>query len=267
MKDKRIQIAALMVIAATATAQTGGQRPAFSVSLSPPFIEKLARPSARLTDTIGLTNDSAFPVEVTVDFSDFRVNEKGEVEEMPPGTDPSSLSSYLRITPAKLRIAPQGRAFFRYTIEMPVEFRQLRSQIFFSSRPVVAKTANQVIFVPRMGVPLYVENLAAKAADLKVDQVKWARSPSDGRLLLNLRVSNDGERNIRPKGFVEVRSSDGKFSKTFPFNEGNEPLLPGQRRDWPLSFGPVPGGELSVRLRFQTSPRGFFDQQYRVPVS
>jgi P pilus assembly chaperone PapD len=258
----------LIVVAGSALAQGGSPaRPAISVSLSPPFVEKLVRPGGRVSDTISLTNDSAFPVMVTIDFADFRVNEKGEVEEMPLGTDPSSLSSYVRITPAKLRVNPQGRVFFRYSVETPAVFRQLRTQIFFSSRPVVPNAPNQVVFVPRMGIPLYVENISARGAEIKVDEIRWSRSPDKGALLLGMLVSNTGERNIRPKGFVEVRSADGKFSKTFPFNQGNEPLLPGQKRNWPLSFGPVPGGELSVRLRFATSSRTSFDQQYHVPAS
>lgn len=246
-----------MLIATVSTAQQ------VSISLSPPFIEKLARPSTHFSDTIALTNSSVFPVDVSVDFADFHVNERGEVEEMPPGTDATSLARYIHITPLTLHVNPQGRAYFRYTVDTPASFSQLREQIFFSSVPAVPASANQVVFVPRMGIPLYVENLTTRPADVRVGSVKWTR-PSNDTLLLELDASNQGERNIRPKGFVDVRSPDGKFHRTFPFNQGNEPLLPGQHRNWPLTFTPVPAGDLSVRLRFETSPRTTYDQQYRV---
>ena len=165
--------------------------------------------------------------------------------------------------PLTLHVHPQGRAYFRYTVETPPDFRQLREQIFFSSTPVIPNASNQIVFVPRMGIPLYVENVMAKPADIRVGSITWSRS-SDDTLLLTLVASNEGQRNIRPKGFVEVRSPHGKFSHTFPFNPGNEPLLPGQKRDWPISFSLVPSGDLSVRLRFETSPRTTFDQQYHL---
>jgi hypothetical protein len=259
----RIATAAALIATLAGAQPSANRAPAVSVSLSPPFIEKLARPSGRLSDTIALTNGSLFPVDVSVDFADFRVSDRGEVEEMPPGVDPSSLASHLHITPLTLRVNPKQRAYFRYTVETPAEFRQLREQIFFTSVPVVPNAANQVVFVPRLGVPLYVENISAKPPAVHVDSVKWSR-PSNDALELELDVRNDGERNIRPKGFVEVRSIRGTFSSTFPFNRGNEPLLPAQRRHWPLRFNPVPAGDLSVRLHFETSPRAAFDQQYRL---
>lgn len=270
MKTRSIVVSALvaLLLASLTHGQTENRRPAVSIALAPPFIEKAMRPNGKLTDTISLTNNGTLPVLVSIDFADFRVNRDGHAEELPPGTDPTSLASYLRITPLQLRVAPQGRAFFRYSINAPAEFKQLRSQIFFSSKPIVANAPNQVLFVPRMGVPLYVENLAAKPASIKVDRIKWSRSVENkDMLVLEMLASNEGERNIRPRGFVEVRSVDGRFSKTFPFNQGNEPFLPAQRRVWSLPFGPVPGGELSIRLRFETSTRTSFERAFTVPAS
>lgn len=254
--------AAGLLVATAAFAQPA-PRPGISISLAPPFIEKLARANSSLTDAISLTNNSDVPVMVSVDFADFQVNATGEVEEQPSGSDPTSLAPYIRINPLKLRVPAQGRAFFRYSVQMPAEFKQLRTQIFFSSTPIVPNAPNQVLFVPRMGVPLYVENLKARPADLKVSQVRWSRTGD--QLLMTMNVRNDGERNIRPRGTVEVRSADRKFTKTFAFNSGNEPVLPGQQHEWTQSFRPVFGGDLSIRMRFETSPRASFEQQYRVP--
>lgn len=256
------------VVARAQTPQSGPRRPQISIALAPPVIEKIVRPSGHLTDTISLTNNSVLPVIVSVDFADFHVTADGQVQELPPGTDPeSSLAAYLKITPLKIRVEPQGRAFFKYSVDAPEAFKQLRTQVFFTAVPVVPNSANQVTFVPRLGVPLYVESTAAKPAALHADHIEWKRSPDNQSITLSLSLRNEGERNIRPQGFVEVRSADGKFSKTFPFNEGNEPVLPGQQRAWNRVFGPVPGGDLSIRLRFETSPRTSFDQQYRIAPS
>ncbi len=239
---------------------------AVSVSLSPPFIEKLMPAGGKLQDTISYTNDSDTPMLVTVDFADFAVSDTGEVSEMPSGTDATSLARSIRISPSRIQVPPGGRTSFRYSVTAPEEFTQLRSQIFFSSTPVVEDAPNQVLFVARMGIPIYVENVKAAPADIRVHELKWERAgDNDERLVLKARVSNEGERNLRPSGFLEVRSKDGEFAQTFPFNEGNEPVLPGQKREWILSFGPVPGGELSLNLRFSTAPRGMFQERYSIP--
>lgn len=236
-----------------------------SVSLAPPFVEKLVRPGAKLQDSIIYMNESETPMMVTVDFADFAVDESGQVQEMPTGTDPSTLARYLRVSPLKVRVEPQARAVFRYNVTAPESFAQLRTQIFFSSTPIVPEAPNQVLFVARLGVPLYVESTAAKPASLKVHEVKWERSKDDpSELILHLQVTNEGERNIRSNGYLQVRSKNGDFSKTFPFNDSNEPVLPGQKRDWRLGFGPIPAGELSLSLRFATSPRSMFEENYEV---
>ena len=239
---------------------------AISVSLAPPYIEKLMPAGGRLQDTISYTNESDTPMMVTVDFADFAVSDAGEVSETPSGTDVSSLARSIRISPTKIEVPPGGRTQFRYSIHAPEKFTQLRSQIFFSSTPIVERAPNQVLFVARMGIPIYVENAKAVPADIKVHEVKWERAGESGEsLVLKALVSNEGERNIRPTGFLEVRSRDGEFAHTFPFNEGNEPVLPGQKREWTMSFGPVPGGELSLDLRFASGPRAMFQERYTVP--
>ena len=239
---------------------------AVSVSLAPPYIEKLMPAGGKLQDTISYTNESDTPMMVTVDFADFAVSDTGEVSEMPSGTDVSSLAKAIRISPAKIEVPPGGRTLFRYTVDAPEQFTQLRSQIFFSSTPIVESAPNQVLFIARMGIPIYVENAKAVPADIKVHEVKWERAGESGEsLVLKALVSNEGERNIRPTGFLEVRSRDGEFAHTFPFNEGNEPVLPGQKREWTMSFGPVPGGELSLDLRFASGPRAMFQERYTVP--
>jgi hypothetical protein len=239
---------------------------AVNVTLAPPFIEKLVRPGTKLNDTIVYTNNSDEAMEVSVDFADFTVNEKGEVAEMPSGTDATTLARYLRISPMKIQVEPGGRAMFRYSLAAPAEFNHLRTQIFFSSKPIVEDKPNQVLFIARMGIPLYLESTSAKAPSIKVHEVKWERSSDDPSILnLHLLVTNEGERIIRPTGYLQVRSSDGNFSKNFNFNEGNEPVLPGQKRNWRLGFGPVPGGDLSLDLRFATSPRTMFEEKYQIP--
>ncbi len=243
-------------------------RSAISIAIVPPYIEKVVRAGSKVSDTISFTNQGTETVSVGVDFADFGVSEQGDVSEEPPGTQPASLVRFVRVSPTRVRVAPNQQVFFRYAVETPQDFKQLKAMIYFSSRPEIAESANQVVMIPRMGIPLYIENMKAKPASLKLDEIKWERSGEKSEsLLLSLHVKNEGERNIRPTGFLQVRSVDGKFDRVFDFNDGREPVLPGQRRRWAMSFGPVPGGELFVKLRFTNSPRTTIESEHRVPAA
>ena len=97
---------------------------------------------------------------------------------------------------------------------------------------------------------------------LEIESVEWDRPEETAELLrVRLTVSNHGQRNIRPRGFVHVETADGKFNATFDFNQGREPVLPGQRRRWEQFFGPVPEGELEVKLRLATSARTSYEAE------
>lgn len=256
---------ALLLFPLLATAASSP--PAISIAIVPPYIEKVVASPSKVADAIEFTNQGSVPVLVSVDFADFGVDEAGEVSEQPPGSQPKSLVPYLRVTPSSLRVAPSERVFFRYAAEPRAEFKQLRAMIYFSSRPEVPERANQVLVVARMGVPLYLENRRADPASLRIEELDWRRSGDQlDRLTLDLRTSNAGERNIRPSGYVEVRSRDGKFHRTFPFNEGQEPVLPGQRRRFEMAFGPVPKEDLSVRVRFAVSPRSSYESESWIPA-
>jgi len=233
-----------------------------SVAIVPPYVEKVVRSGSQVSDTLSYTNQGSDPVIVQVDFSDFGVNESGEVTEQPPGSHSSSLIRHLRISPMKIRVVPDQQVFFRYSVETPEVFDQLRSMIFLSSYPETDPGANQVQIVARLGVPLYVENTKAAPAQLEIESVEWDRpEKSPDQLRVRLLVSNHGQRNIRPGGFVHVETADGKFNTTFDFNQGREPVLPGQRRRWEQFFGPVPEGKLEVKLRLATSARTSYEAE------
>ncbi len=240
---------------------------AISVSISPFFIEKVVKAGSTVTDTISYTNRGPEAASVSVEISDFDVGETGEVGEQPAGTKPTSLAPYIRIRPGSLTVAANQQVYFRYSVRTPQEFKQLRAMIFFVSTPQVPEGANQILIAPRMGIPLYVENIDAGRAKLEVQDLRWERSPEKlDFLLLKLVVTNEGERNLRPTGFLEVDSSDGNFHKIFPFNEGQEPVFPSYQRKWNLRFGPVPQNELAIKLRFATSATTTYESKAVIPA-
>ena len=241
---------------------------AVSVSLAPPIIEKEARPGQKIHDTISYINNGDQAVTVSVSVVDFDVNDQYDVLEQPPGATPATLAPYVRVAPTEIRVAPGQQIFFRYSVEAPPSFTHLRGMVYFLTQPEVPDGGQaQVTVASRMGIPLYVEGAGAAPARLKVHSLDWKRSGEAGSSIeLSLAVTNEGERLIRPTGYLEVRSPDGRFLKTFPFNEGKLPLFPGSSRRLELDFGPVPGGELFLRLRFDDSWRTQFKSESRLPA-
>lgn len=236
-----------------------------SVALVPPYVEKTVRPGSTLSDVLSYTNQGTEPVMLQVDFADFEVDESGQVFEQAPGNASDSLIRHLRMSPTSIRVLPDQRVYLRYSIETPEEFDQMRGMVFVSSIPEVEPGGNKVRVVARLGIPIYVESRQAGPARLDVESVEWDRSPdTPGSLRLRLVVSNEGQRNIRPQGYVHVRSRDGKFNQTFDFNQGREPVLPGQKRRWDQKFGPVPEGALDVKLRMASSARASFEAEGQV---
>lgn len=262
IRTRLVLLLALLVIAAEAAPSN-----AVSVSLVPPYVEKVVPPGRRVTDTISYTNEGDRPVRVSISVSDFEVSDTNEVIERSPGTHPATLAPYLRVTPTSLRVSPGERVYFRYSVEAPDDFTHLRAMVFFVTRPELAEDRPpQVVFVARMGVPVYVESPRAPQTDLQIGELDWQRS-DDGQLALRFSAANEGGRIFRPRGEVEIRSRDGRFRETYPLNAGLEPVLPHHVRQWERRFGPVPGGELSVRLHIETSPRKRYRSSVLIPAA
>ena len=239
----------------------------FSLAVVPPVVEKTIRPGGAVADSLAFTNEGNEPVIVLVEVADFGVTESGEVAEMAPGSQAGSLARHLTISPQRVRVMPRAQVFFRWEVRTPEAFDQIRGMVFLASHPEAKPGANQVQVVARMGVPIYIESLEAEPARLVVESLHWERIPErPSTLRATLLVANEGGRNIRPAGYVEVRGQSRGKETTFEFNQAGEPVLPGQRRRWVRDFGPVPAGDLAVKFRLDTSHGTTFESDTAVPA-
>ncbi len=247
----------LFTITGTAWAQ-------FTTALAPARVEQLVNPGSTVNDVITFTNQGDTPVNVSVSIIDFDVDEHGEVTELPPGSHPSTIAPYFRISPVRTIVDAGEQAHFRFTVETPEEFEQLRAFLYFESQPIAEEIgAKQVMFATAMGIPLYVENRRAERGALSVHDVTWERTGDEQEYLqLKLHVTNEGARNIRPGGFLSVQSADDSFVKTFDVNQGKDVVLPGHARHLTMQFGPVPDDDLSLKLRFETSMRSNYQANH-----
>ena len=250
-----------MLSAATAAAQ-------LKIDLVPPFVEKTVRPGSTVRDAIIFRNQGVTTLEVSVETVDFDVDADGLVIERPPGSLASSLVPYLRISPLQTVVAPGQEVAFRWEAETAKDLVHRRVMVFFRSKPQVeSSNAAQVLVVPRLGVPVYVESINAAPAQIDVASASVERLPGhEDRLRLSLDVTNAGQRNIRPQGELRIRSDSGT-AVAFPINEGRDSVIPHATRHFGQEVGPVPGGELSVEVVFDVSPRERYREQMVVPAA
>jgi hypothetical protein len=238
------------------------------IDLVPPFVDKAVRPGSTVRDVIVFRNQGTKALEVEVETVDFEVDSDGRVVERPPGSSLSSLVPYIRISPLQAVVAPGQEVAFRWEAETPDDLVHRRVMVFFKSTPQVERTGPaQVVMVPRLGIPVYVESVTAAAAKLEVASVDVVRlADQEDRLRLSLDVTNVGQRNLRPRGELRVRSTSGE-AVAFPINEGRDSVIPQAQRHFVHEYGPVPGGELSVQVVLDVSPRERHSEQVAVPAA
>lgn len=250
-----------VLVASGATAQ-------LKIDLVPPFVEKSVRPGSSVRDAIVFKNHGPTPLNVSVETVDFEVDLAGRVLERPPGSTAESLVPFLRITPLQTTVAPGQELAFRWEAATPADLGHRRAMIFFRSKPEVERSdMAQVVVVPRLGIPVYVESTNAQPAQLEIATLDLERVtlPEDS-LRLTLDVTNIGQRNIRPQGELRIRSESGE-AVAFPINEGRDSVVPGAQRRFVQEIGPVPGGELSVEVVFNVSPRERHRERLVVPAA
>ena len=165
-------------------------------------------------------------------------------------------------------MAPGRELAFRWEASTPDDLVHRRAMVFFRAEPEVERSETaQVVLVPRLGVPVYVESTGATPARLAIGSLDVLRvSGTEDRVRLVLDVTNTGQRNIRPQGEVRVRSAGGE-TIAFPVNEGRDAVVPEARRSFVREYGPVPGGELSVEVVFDVSPRERHRERLVVPAA
>ncbi|MEW6337841.1 MAG: hypothetical protein AB1625_10645 [Acidobacteriota bacterium] len=236
------------------------------ITISPSRVEAAVKPGAAFTETLSLQNRSPNALEVRIELVDFDVDEGNKVIEQPPGTGASTLVPYLRVSPLRAAVGPGQRAFFRVSASLPEGATQRRAMLFFVSTPQLGeREGTRVLVVPRLGVPIYLEDNAEKPARPEVLRAELGRVSEGDGIELRLDMRNPGGRNLKVLGTLRVREAASGFDEVYRLNEGAEPILPGKLRVWTPRFGPVPGGGLSARLQLTAGVETVHEAEFTLP--
>ena len=252
----------MMMLAHTAWGQ--GQ---LTTAVAPARVEQLVNPGSKVEDVITFTNQGNVPLTVSISIVDFDVDEVGMVTELPPGSHSSTVAPYFRISPLRTIVGPQEQAHFRVYRSDAGRLRADARLHLLRLPAGCRRGGGQTGSVcDGDGDPVYVESRKAQRGELTVHDIAWERAEDQEDFLeLKLHVTNEGQRNIRPGGFLSVRSSDDRFAETFDVNVGGDVVLPGHERHLTMRFGPVPSEVLSLKLRFETSVRSNYQNEHQMP--
>lgn len=140
-------------------------------------------------------------------------------------------------TPVLFRVAPQGRQLLRIGfVDPPADAALERSyRIYLNEVAEQTDTTNQIRFLLRLGIPLFVPPAKVQ------DAVEWQmQRRADGKLLPS--AENRGNRHLR---LHDIRLEDERGSVAQ--HEELSYVLAGSRREWLLSPERPPAG--SVKLK------------------
>ncbi len=159
------------------------------------------------------------------------MNETGTPEFIINADDDSytySLSAWVKISTEGIKLAPNESAARNFTISVPADAEpggKYAGILFGTSPPKVGGT--QIAISNKVGSLILVR----VAGDAKESATfEEFSTPTDflenGPVPFTVRVKNNGNVHLQPKGNIEIKNTFGKTVETIPVNEGNANVLP-----------------------------------------
>ncbi|MBI5357472.1 DUF916 domain-containing protein [Candidatus Saccharibacteria bacterium] len=226
----------------TATAQGSGQ----GLEISPPLLDLKADPGQTIKSEIRVRNVTKDTLVVKAQFEDFVASgEDGQPKILlnPDEKSPYSIKDWLGATPS-VTLAPEQRETIPITITVPQDaspgghYGVVR---FTGAPPEVEGTG--VSLSASVGTLILVNvsgdiKESAKIAELFVSKNgKRANLFEYGPLDFTLRIENNGNIHLQPKGTVQVTNIFGKTVYLSQINQEGRNVLPSSIRKFEQSMG------------------------------
>ena len=220
----------LSIIPTTPLHQVHAQESGRSLSIIPPKFELFANPGDTVTEKIRIRNDSDFPVTYQVIVEDFgSTGEEGHValeEESPDSL--FSLATWIAPSVNEIILQPGEEQSFSYAINVPKDAEpggHYASILFQSTQedlPGVTDVTQRIGSLILLRVSGNIEENA------NIETFTAPGHSQTGPIPFTLRVVNDGNVHIRPKGTIIVTNLFGKKVDEIPLDGAN--VLPGATR-------------------------------------
>jgi P pilus assembly chaperone PapD len=238
MKTRFLLALIALVLVPQAHAQLG-------LALQPMRLELKLAPGSEHTDTLRLSNDSAASARVRAQVLDFFIDDTmtPQFEEFVEREAKFSCAAWLQVTPRETDLAAKGTNRERYTFKVPPGTKEgeYHCAAGFTTLPPIGESEKPVGI--RMAVRIVTSfyiiiGNPASRPELKDLSLK---SRPDGVLQAVALLENKGQKTFRVKGFVEVRTPDGKKVEGAEYNA--IPVLPERQQQFlfPLKTALAPG--------------------------
>jgi hypothetical protein len=244
MLDRR-SIPALLGLALMLAAPPAA-RGAVNAQVVPVKYSLTCRPGEAVVRDVEIANQGEAPVVVRVTWSDWQMDEAGNLTLVPEGSTPSTLKGLVDFEPQEFSVGPHESAHVRVTARMPADGPATRWGVMLSEvKPVAAATPQ---LGPRasaqLGTTFYLSRVPAEIVNAEV--VGMAFKPLGTSLAVSIRVRNAGERHYYVGGRIALADSTGQAVAGGDLPTGV--VLPGQTRtfQWVCAAAFLPGRYLAT---------------------
>jgi hypothetical protein len=205
-----------------------------AITIIPPKFELFANPGDSVTERIRVRNDSDVPTTYAILIEDFTAaGEEGQVvleEDAQANLNTTySLAQWLEPESQELILQPNEERTFAFTINVPrdAEPGGHYASILFQTGGNEAVPGAAAV-AQRIGTLVLLRvsgNVAENASITTFEAPTYSKS---GPVMLTLRMVNEGNTHIRPKGTIVITNLFGKKVDEIPLEGAN--VLPGATR-------------------------------------
>ena len=207
-----------------------------ALTIIPPKFELFGNPGGHLNEDIRVRNESDSPITYTVLLEDFTTaGEEGQVVlEEGENVNSYSLANWMELSSKEITLQPKEERRFPFIINIPKDAEpggHYASVLFVTAGGKVeggASVSNRVGSL----VLLRVSGNVTEEASL--ESFSAPKFSQNGPIDLDLRVRNNGNTHISPKGTIVITNIFGKKVDELPLSGRN--VLPGSTRKMTTSW-------------------------------
>lgn len=194
-----------------------------SITIIPPKFETFANPGDTITEKIRIKNESNFPVNYSIVIEDFSSSgEEGYVVLEEEGTDSSySLANWIEPSVKDITLQPNEERPISFTVYIPRDAEpggHYASILFQSGSDETPGVAN---VSQRIGSLILLRVSGNVTEDAQIETFETPTYSQEGPINFTLRVKNNGNVHIRPKGTIIITNIFGQKVEEIPLNGSN----------------------------------------------
>lgn len=200
-----------------------------NITIIPPKFELFANPGDSVTEQIRVKNDSTFPVTYGIVLEDFSTaGEEGQVVLEEPSSNNYSLANWIEPESKDIVLQPGEERALTFTINIPKDAEpggHYASLLFSSGGDPVPGAAS---VTQRVGSLILLRVSGNVSETATIESFTIPSYSQKGPIIFSLRVKNDGNVHVRPKGTIIITNLFGKKVDEIPLNGAN--IIPGAVR-------------------------------------